>query len=179
MESDLISARSAHRRGNSHETGYITRNQRSDYSWKVRDGSHELHDSRANCFQGGVAMSASRRQDTLGPFAVRSPSPVDPAQILTLAELAERLKVSERWVYEKSRRRCLNPLPCIRIGRICDLIGRACLRGSVSRSAEHERSYSRIDGRPTRRRAQTVVGFRRLGSSHRARTALCLARKIF
>jgi hypothetical protein len=27
------------------------------------------------------------------------------------------LKVSERWVYEKSRRRCLNPLPCIRIGR--------------------------------------------------------------
>jgi predicted DNA-binding transcriptional regulator AlpA len=44
-------------------------------------------------------------------------SPIDPSQILTLAELAERLKVSERWVYEKSRRRCLNPLPVIRIGR--------------------------------------------------------------
>ena len=41
----------------------------------------------------------------------------NPSQILTLAELAQRLKVSERWVYEKSRRRCLNPLPCIRIGR--------------------------------------------------------------
>jgi predicted DNA-binding transcriptional regulator AlpA len=43
--------------------------------------------------------------------------PIDPSQILTLAELAARLKVSERWVYEKSCRRCQNPLPCIRIGR--------------------------------------------------------------
>jgi|SRR5580704_15486519 predicted DNA-binding transcriptional regulator AlpA len=43
--------------------------------------------------------------------------PIDPSQILTLAELAERLKVSERWVYEESRRRWLNPLPRIRIGR--------------------------------------------------------------
>jgi len=42
--------------------------------------------------------------------------PIDPSQILTLAELAERLKVSERWVYEKSRKRCQNPLPTIRIG---------------------------------------------------------------
>ena len=44
-------------------------------------------------------------------------SPIDPSQILTLSELAARLKVSERWVYEKCRRRCLNPLPVIRIGR--------------------------------------------------------------
>jgi len=44
-------------------------------------------------------------------------SPIDPAQILTLSEIAERLKVSERWVYEKSRRLCQNPLPVIRIGR--------------------------------------------------------------
>ncbi len=43
--------------------------------------------------------------------------PIDPSDIITLAELAERLKVSQRWVYEKSRRRCQNPLPCIRIGR--------------------------------------------------------------
>ena len=48
--------------------------------------------------------------------AVRS-NPIDPSQILTLEEVAERLKVSERWVYEKSRRRCQNPLPVIRIGR--------------------------------------------------------------
>jgi predicted DNA-binding transcriptional regulator AlpA len=45
------------------------------------------------------------------------PTPIDPLQILTLAELAERLKVSERWVYEKSRRRSTNPLPTMRIGR--------------------------------------------------------------
>ena len=45
------------------------------------------------------------------------PSVIDPAQILTLGELAERLKVSERWVYEKTRKRSQNPLPTIRIGR--------------------------------------------------------------
>jgi predicted DNA-binding transcriptional regulator AlpA len=44
-------------------------------------------------------------------------SPIDPSQILNLDEVAARLKVSRRWVYEKSRRRCLNPLPVIRIGR--------------------------------------------------------------
>ena len=43
--------------------------------------------------------------------------PIDPSQILTLEELAQRLKVSPRWVYEKSRRRSTNPLPTIRIGR--------------------------------------------------------------
>jgi len=53
---------------------------------------------------------------TVPAVAVR-PSPFDPSQILTLAELAERWKVSQRWVYEKSRRRCQNPLPAIRIGR--------------------------------------------------------------
>jgi predicted DNA-binding transcriptional regulator AlpA len=49
--------------------------------------------------------------------AVAASSQIDPSQILTLSEVAERLKVSERWVYEKSRRRCQNPLPVIRIGR--------------------------------------------------------------
>lgn len=48
---------------------------------------------------------------------VPSSSEIDPNQILTLPEVAERLKVSQRWVYEKSRRRCQNPLPAIRIGR--------------------------------------------------------------
>jgi excisionase family DNA binding protein len=42
---------------------------------------------------------------------------VDPENILTLAEVSSRLKVSERWTYEKTRRRCRNPLPAIRIGR--------------------------------------------------------------
>ena len=42
---------------------------------------------------------------------------IDPSQILTLSEVAERLKVSNRWVYEKTRRRSQDPLPVIRIGR--------------------------------------------------------------
>ncbi len=42
---------------------------------------------------------------------------IDPGQILTLSEIAGRLKTSERWVYEKTRNRCRRPLPCIRIGR--------------------------------------------------------------
>jgi len=37
-------------------------------------------------------------------------------QILTPKQVAKRLKVSERWVSEKSRRRCQSPLPAIRIG---------------------------------------------------------------
>jgi excisionase family DNA binding protein len=51
------------------------------------------------------------------PAIAVAQAPIDPSQILTLAELAQRLKVSERWVYEKSRRRCQNPLPAVRIGR--------------------------------------------------------------
>ena len=46
-----------------------------------------------------------------------SPEPIDPNQILTLADISARLKVSQRWVYEKIRNRCQDPLPCIRIGR--------------------------------------------------------------
>lgn len=38
-------------------------------------------------------------------------------QILTPEEVAALLRVSESWVYEKSRRRCRDPLPCFRIGR--------------------------------------------------------------
>lgn len=59
------------------------------------------------------------KQKLVAP-SVSAPVPtsvIDPSQILTLSETAERLKVSERWIYEKSRRRCRNPLPCIRIGR--------------------------------------------------------------
>jgi excisionase family DNA binding protein len=48
---------------------------------------------------------------------VSVPVPLDPTNILTLEEVAARLKVSPRWVYEKSRRRCQNPMPAMRIGR--------------------------------------------------------------
>jgi predicted DNA-binding transcriptional regulator AlpA len=42
---------------------------------------------------------------------------VEPSDILTLEDVAARLHVSPRWVYEKTRQRCSNPLPTIRIGR--------------------------------------------------------------
>lgn len=41
------------------------------------------------------------------------------SEILTPAEVAKLLKTSLAWVYEKSRRRNRDPLPCYRIGRYC------------------------------------------------------------
>lgn len=40
---------------------------------------------------------------------------LEPGDILTPEELAERLKVRVRWVYEATHGR--NPLPCLRCGR--------------------------------------------------------------
>jgi excisionase family DNA binding protein len=42
---------------------------------------------------------------------------LDPNDLLTPDELAARLKVHKSWVFEKTRRRCSDPLPCIRVGR--------------------------------------------------------------
>ena len=44
-------------------------------------------------------------------------SMLDPENILTPQELAERLKVPLSWVFEKTRARCRNQIPCLRIGR--------------------------------------------------------------
>lgn len=38
-------------------------------------------------------------------------------EILTPTEVAELFRVPETWVYEKSRRRCKDPLPVHRIGK--------------------------------------------------------------
>ncbi len=53
------------------------------------------------------------------PFlnAPKQIGPIDPADILTPEEVAARLKVPESWVYEKTRARCRNPIPCLRLGR--------------------------------------------------------------
>jgi predicted DNA-binding transcriptional regulator AlpA len=40
-------------------------------------------------------------------------------EILTPKEVAALLRTSLAWVYEKSRRRNRDPLPCYRIGRYC------------------------------------------------------------
>jgi hypothetical protein len=46
---------------------------------------------------------------------------INHADLLTPAELAERLKVPKSWVFEQTRRRAkvrnANPLPCIRLGK--------------------------------------------------------------
>ena len=46
---------------------------------------------------------------------------VDHTELLTPAELAERLKVSKSWVFERTRQRAKvrnkTPLPCIRLGK--------------------------------------------------------------
>ena len=39
------------------------------------------------------------------------------AAILTPEELAARLKGRKTWVHEKTRPRCPNPIPCLRLGQ--------------------------------------------------------------
>jgi len=51
---------------------------------------------------------------------MNSTNTLDPKDILTPEELADRLKVGIGWVYEKSRVRGKHngtPLPCLRMGR--------------------------------------------------------------
>ena len=50
-----------------------------------------------------------------GPSAASTP--VKAEDIITPEELAARLKVPDSWVYEKTRGRCRNPIPCLRLGR--------------------------------------------------------------
>jgi excisionase family DNA binding protein len=42
---------------------------------------------------------------------------IEPSDLLTVDEVASRLKVSRGWVFEKTRSRQSNPLPCMRPGR--------------------------------------------------------------
>ena len=50
-----------------------------------------------------------------------NPQRLDPGDILTPEQLAERLQVSKSWVFEQTRNRAKvrnkNPLPCIRLGK--------------------------------------------------------------
>jgi hypothetical protein len=47
--------------------------------------------------------------------------PIQPTDLLTPEELAERLKVAKSWVFEQTRNRAkvrnARPLPCIRMGK--------------------------------------------------------------
>jgi hypothetical protein len=46
---------------------------------------------------------------------------IDPGDLLTPEQLAERLQVARSWVFEQTRNRAKirnrNPLPCIRLGK--------------------------------------------------------------
>lgn len=57
----------------------------------------------------------------LGIVQPSQPSPMQPEDLLTPKELAERLKVRESWVFEQTRQRAKvrseKPLPCIRLGK--------------------------------------------------------------
>jgi excisionase family DNA binding protein len=54
------------------------------------------------------------------PLPLRASSPrdsVDTSQLLTVAEVAELLKVPVSWVYERTRRRTLDRIPGFRLGK--------------------------------------------------------------
>lgn len=40
-----------------------------------------------------------------------------PEALLTVSEVAALLKVPVSWVYEHTRPECLNPLPCMKLGK--------------------------------------------------------------
>jgi hypothetical protein len=54
-------------------------------------------------------------------IATASQSRLEPGDILTPKQLAERLQVPTSWVFEQTRERAKirnkNPLPCIRLGK--------------------------------------------------------------
>jgi hypothetical protein len=56
------------------------------------------------------------RTGTSAAWAEASSSLVKAEDIITPEQLAARLKVSDSWVYEKTRGRCRNPIPCRRLG---------------------------------------------------------------
>lgn len=63
-------------------------------------------------------MSAAPK---LGIVQPSHPARFDPSDLLTPAQLAERLQVPKSWVFEQTRERAKvrseNPLPCIRLGK--------------------------------------------------------------
>lgn len=65
--------------------------------------------------ENGDPCTVPKTQNTAA--AAAPPLPLDPANILTVEELAARLKVPRTWVYEHLRARAGKPLPAFRCGR--------------------------------------------------------------
>lgn len=72
---------------------------------------------------------------------------LDPSEILTPVELAARLKVPETWIYEKTRGRCQDPIPCLRIGRYIRFTWTAVLEWLVARGRQNARRTDFQKGR--------------------------------
>lgn len=60
--------------------------------------------------------------------------------VLTPEELAARLKVPESWVYEKTRARCRNPMPCLRLGRYIRFDWQAVINWLTTEADQQERA---------------------------------------
>jgi hypothetical protein len=65
----------------------------------------------------GNRMSGTIEPTKRTEWAEASRTLVQAEDILKPEELAARLKVPDSWVYEKTRGRCRNPIPCLRLGR--------------------------------------------------------------
>jgi hypothetical protein len=88
-------------------------------------------------------------------------SPVDnTTEILTPEDVAMLLRVSESWVYEKSRRRCRDPLPCFRIGRYIRFSSRCDEVAGINRDRERrgKNQEEKIMIRSYQRAALAAVG---------------------
>jgi excisionase family DNA binding protein len=76
-------------------------------------------------------------------------------QILTPEELADRLKVSVGWIYEKRRPRCPKPIPAIPMGRTMRFDWNAVTKWLEELAAEDEKDLQqRRTGVPVRKTAR-------------------------
>jgi hypothetical protein len=72
---------------------------------------------KGNRMTGTIEHTKRTGASSASAWAEKSASLVKAEDILTPEELASRLKVPDSWVYEKTRGRCRNPIPCLRLGR--------------------------------------------------------------
>jgi hypothetical protein len=80
-----------------------------------------------------------------------STSLVQADDILTPEEVAAKLNVPDSWVYEKTRKRCRNPIPCLRLGRYVRLVGRGDMAGRPRAPRRH--SDKTVSSEPPERAA--------------------------
>ncbi len=86
-------------------------------NWIVKSTGENHRDKQADqVAPGGSVGGLVRQQARRGESSPGLPM-LDPNNILTPQDLAERLKVPLSWVFEKTRARCRNQIPCLRIGR--------------------------------------------------------------